>query len=193
MPHYKVERGVKNRENLQHLRKAVEVATAEQPGPVHLDFPEDVADASSDENQRVFIRPRLFFPVRSEGSQESRSAHSKIQVPLAAVGLTMNRADATRELRALIDKHRLPVVCTFDGESQVAEEGSSFVGVVGRAKREMVAEYYKPADLIIAIGMIPLSSITKSGCERTSPSSTSIRLLPTGLWPLRPCDVVEIS
>jgi acetolactate synthase-1/2/3 large subunit len=37
----------------------------------------------------------------------------------------------------------------------VAEEGSQLVGVVGRARRDIVAEYYKPADLVIAIGYDP--------------------------------------
>jgi acetolactate synthase-1/2/3 large subunit len=139
------------------LRKAVEVATAEQPGPVHLDFPEDVADASSDENPtRFHPAPPSFPPFDQKALKKAVRLIQKSRYPLAAVGLTMNRADVTRELRAFIDKHRLPVVCTLMAKGQVAEEGSSFVGVVGRARREMVAEYYKPADLIIAIGYDPI-------------------------------------
>jgi acetolactate synthase I/II/III large subunit len=41
-------------------------------------------------------------------------------------------------------------------KGQAPEEGSSFVGVVGRARSEMVAEYCKPADLIIAVGYDPV-------------------------------------
>ena len=36
------------------MKKAVEVALSEQPGPVHLDFPEDVAEELSDETCNRF-------------------------------------------------------------------------------------------------------------------------------------------
>ncbi len=76
--------------------------------------------------------------------------------PLVAIGLTMNRAGATRELREFVDKHRLPVVTTLMAKGQIAEEGSQLVGVVGRARRDIVAEYYEPVDLVLAIGYDPV-------------------------------------
>ena len=139
------------------LRKAVEVATAEQPGPVHLDFPEDVADASSGENPaRFHPTPPSLPPFDQKALKRAIRLIQKSKRPLVAVGLTVNRAGATRELRAFIHKHRLPVVCTLMAKGQVAEEGASFVGVVGRAKWERVAESCKPADLVIAIGYDPI-------------------------------------
>src|SRR5512136_1571412 len=42
------------------IRRAVEIAQAEQPGPVHLDFPEDVAEEVSDEAPVEFApAPRI--------------------------------------------------------------------------------------------------------------------------------------
>jgi acetolactate synthase-1/2/3 large subunit len=73
-----------------------------------------------------------------------------------AIGLTMNRAGATRELCEFVKKHRLPVVTTLMAKGHVPEEGSQLVGVVGRARRDIVAEYYKPADLVLAIGYDPV-------------------------------------
>jgi acetolactate synthase-1/2/3 large subunit len=68
----------------------------------------------------------------------------------------MNRAGATRELREFVEKHRLPVVTTLMAKGHIPEEGSYLVGVVGRARRDLVAEYYKPADLVLAIGYDPV-------------------------------------
>ena len=139
------------------LKKAVEVATAEQPGPVHLDFPEDVAETSSDENPARFNpAPPALSPFDQKALKKAMTLIRKSRYPLVAVGLTMNRAHATRELRAFVDKHRLPVVSTLMAKGQIAEEGSLFVGVLGRARREVVAEYYRPADLIIAVGYDPV-------------------------------------
>jgi len=65
-------------------------------------------------------------------------------------------------------------------KGEVAEEGSRFVGVIGRAKRERVAEYCKPADLVIAIGYDPIEFNYEEWFRRTSLSSTSIRSVLTG-------------
>ena len=139
------------------IKKGVEVALAEQPGPVHLDFPEDMAEEVSPENLSEFFPspPSLLpFDEKSLGKAEELIRNAKF--PLVAVGLTMNRARAEAELRSFIKRHRLPVVTTLMAKGQIPEEGSTLVGVLGRARRDIVAEYYQPADLIIAIGYDPV-------------------------------------
>jgi len=139
------------------MKKAVEVALAEQPGPVHLDFPEDVAEGLSNESVAGWVpSPSSPAPFDKTSLKKAEELIQRARYPLVAVGLTMNRARATRELRQFIDKHRLPVVTTLMAKGLVAEEGSQLVGVVGRARRDIVAEYYKPADLVIAIGYDPV-------------------------------------
>jgi acetolactate synthase-1/2/3 large subunit len=139
------------------MKKAVEVALAEQPGPVHLDFPEDMAEELSAERPGEFVpAPPSLAPFDQKSLKEAEALIRKSSYPLVAVGLTMNRARATRELREFIGKHRLPAVTTLMAKGQVAEDGSQLVGVVGRARRDIVAEYYKPADLVIAIGYDPV-------------------------------------
>ena len=139
------------------MKKAVEVALAEQPGPVHLDFPEDMAEELSAERPGEFVpSPPSLAPFDRKSLKEAEDLIRKARYPLVAVGLTMNRARATRELREFIGKHRLPAVTTLMAKGQVAEDGSQLVGVVGRARRDIVAEYYKPADLVIAIGYDPV-------------------------------------
>jgi len=139
------------------MKRAIEISTQEQPGPVHLDLPEDVAEESSQENAESFeIVPALTAPFDEKALARATELIQKAQYPLVALGLTMNRCHATSELRAFIEKHQLPVVCTLMAKGHVAEEGSQFVGVIGRARRDIVAEYTKPADLIIAIGYDPV-------------------------------------
>lgn len=139
------------------LKKAAEIALAEQPGPVHLDFPEDVAEELSPEMGEGFSIniPQLKTPGESL-LRKAEDLITRAKYPLVAVGLTMNRAGATKELQEFISKHRLPVVTTLMAKGQIKEEGSQLVGVVGRARRDIVAEYYKPADLVIAIGYDPV-------------------------------------
>ncbi len=139
------------------MKTAVEIATAEQPGPVHLDFPEDTAEEPADENP--VTEPASPPPLPSFDQKALERAVALLQKarhPLVAVGLTMNRAEATGELREFVGKHRLPVVTTLMAKGQVPEDGPQLVGVLGRARREMVAEYCAPADLVIAIGYDPV-------------------------------------
>jgi len=139
------------------MRKAVEIAMAEQPGPVHLDFPEDTAEELSDEKLLAYpVAPPPLPPVDRKSLETAIALIKKARYPLVAVGLTMNRAQATGELREFVGKHHLPVVTTLMTKGQVPEEGPHLVGVLGRARREMVAEYYAPADLVIAIGYDPV-------------------------------------
>jgi acetolactate synthase-1/2/3 large subunit len=139
------------------MKKAVEVSMAELPGPVHLDFPEDMAEELSAEGPDAMTpAPPAIPPVDAKAACRVDELLRKARYPLVALGLTMNRAGATQEVREFVDKHRLPVVTTLMAKGQLPEEGSQLVGVVGRARRDIVAEYCKPADLVLAIGYDPV-------------------------------------
>ncbi len=140
------------------MARAIAMAEAEQPGPVHLDFPEDVA-----EEERAFEPPAAFPPARQPLPTPAPAALAKAAAllaaarrPLVAVGLTMNRAGATEALRAFVDRHHLPVVSTLMAKGHVDEEGGAFVGVLGRARRDIVAEFCREADLVVAVGYDPV-------------------------------------
>jgi acetolactate synthase-1/2/3 large subunit len=148
------------------MREAIRIAEAEQPGPVHLDFPEDVAEEGSEE---------LDGSESHEGSGQQGGAEShegsvrlerslataeaalrSARYPLVAVGLTLNRAAATDALRAFVERHQLPTVSTMMAKGHVPESGGHFVGVVGRARRDIVAEFCRPVDCVIAVGYDPV-------------------------------------
>ncbi|MBE3072672.1 MAG: thiamine pyrophosphate-binding protein, partial [Acidobacteria bacterium] len=139
------------------LKKAAGIALAEQPGPVHLDFREDVADElSAEEAAEIAPRVPAPSPLDERAFQQAAALLRQARHPLVAFGLTMNRAGATEGLRAFVDRHRLPSVCTQMAKGHIPEDGSRFVGVVGRARRDIVAEFCKPADLVVAVGYDPI-------------------------------------
>jgi acetolactate synthase I/II/III large subunit len=139
------------------MQKALEIAQAEQPGPVHLDFPEDVADEASDEAGGSFDPARASVPAPSDAAlARAVQLIRRARFPLVAVGLTMNRAGATDRLRAFVERHRLPVVSTLMAKGHVPDDGGTYVGVVGRARRDIVAEFSAPADLVLAVGFDPI-------------------------------------
>jgi len=141
----------------QAVRLAIEVAMAEQPGPVHMDFPEDTA-----EEEAIFVDEAVppagtrTVAASAQSLQQAEAALRAARYPLVAVGLTMNRAGATEGLRRFVERHRLPVVSTMMAKGHVPDDGGTFVGVVGRARRKVVAEYYGPVDLVIGVGYDPV-------------------------------------
>jgi acetolactate synthase-1/2/3 large subunit len=138
------------------VRKAIRVAVAEQPGPVHLDFPEDTAEEESSA-VAAFDGQATDTPLASpESLDRAEAALRSARFPLVAVGLSMNRAGATDVLRTLVERHQLPVVSTMMAKGHVREAGGHFVGVVGRARRNIVAEFCRPADLILGVGYDPV-------------------------------------
>jgi acetolactate synthase-1/2/3 large subunit len=139
------------------VRRALAIAQAEQPGPVHLDFPEDAAeeDTADSAGDSPGAAPPI-APAPAETLAWAEKAIRAARRPLVAVGLTMNRAGATAALRAFLERHRLPVVSTLMAKGQAPEDGPLFAGVVGRARREIVAEFCRPADLVIGVGYDPV-------------------------------------
>jgi acetolactate synthase-1/2/3 large subunit len=140
------------------MTRAIRIAEAEKPGPVHLDFPEDVAEEECDlAVPRRYPPPPAAVPgPRQEDLRQAERALRGARYPLVAVGLTANRAGITEALRAFVNRHRLPVVSTLMAKGQVPDSDPLFVGVLGRARRDLVAEFCRPADLVVAIGYDPV-------------------------------------
>ena len=140
------------------MARAVAIAEAEQPGPVHLDFPEDVAEEErASRPPRDYPPPRPAVPPPDPAALAAAAALLRgARYPLVAAGLTMNRAGATAALRDFLRVHRVPGVCTLMAKGHVAEEGGCFTGVLGRARRDIVAEFCGQADLVLAVGYDPV-------------------------------------
>jgi acetolactate synthase-1/2/3 large subunit len=175
------------------VERALEIALAERPGPVHLDLPEDVADETEterevnadegnrDEQDRRNVeehhstttthhsRPKTQYLPPMSFSRWAMDLIRQARRPLVAIGLTMNRAGATAELRRFVERHRLPVVCTLMAKGQAPEDGAHFVGVLGRARRDLVMDFCRPADLVIAIGYDPVEFNYEEWLPKTTP------------------------
>ena len=138
------------------VAKALSVATDEPPGPVHIDLPEDIAEATAGE---ASMRPHgvTEHPDRSnELRQIIPAALSKARRALLITGLTFTRSHAARQLLQFAETQKMPFVSTLHAKGFLPENHPNWAGVIGRARRTDVKAFTDQADLIIAVGYDPV-------------------------------------
>ncbi|MGH7828500.1 MAG: thiamine pyrophosphate-binding protein, partial [Candidatus Binatia bacterium] len=137
------------------LAEALAIATAEPPGPVHIDLPEDIGDAAASE---AAIQPgkRPFPDLSHEAAKIVSAALQKARRPLVITGLTFTRSHASAKLLRFIETQKMPFVTTLHGKGFLPESHPNWTGVIGRARRTDVRAFIDRADLILAIGYDPI-------------------------------------
>ncbi|MGH7775344.1 MAG: thiamine pyrophosphate-binding protein [Candidatus Binatia bacterium] len=138
------------------LARALSLASAEPPGPVHLDLPEDVAVAEAAETAQVIERPNRLPDISAEVAEKVSAALKQSRRPLLVTGLTFTRSRAAKQLLNFIERHNLPFVSTLHAKGFLPESHPNWMGVVGRARRTDVQAFVRKADLIVAIGYDPI-------------------------------------
>jgi acetolactate synthase I/II/III large subunit len=141
------------------LEDALAVATAEPPGPVHLDVPEDVAIAPAETGARAgTATPQgSEIPLAREADLARVMDHlRRAHRPVAALGFSLYRTTALAELRRFLEANHLPFVTTNMAKGVVAEDHPLWLGVVGRVRRATIEAFLAQADLVLGIGYDPV-------------------------------------
>ncbi len=138
------------------IERAIALATEEPPGPVHLDLPEDVAQAEALESTAAIERPGALPDRSMEVVGVLQDSLTRSRRPLLVTGLTFTRSHATSELLDFIDRQQLPFVTTMHAKGFLPESHPYGAGVIGRARRTNIKRLTDRADLIIAVGYDPI-------------------------------------
>jgi acetolactate synthase-1/2/3 large subunit len=134
------------------VRDAFRVAMEERPGPVHLELPEDVAGAETDNDYLVPLHA-LERPVAPEGPLARAAAMIlAAERPLIMIGAAGNRPRLVEALSAFVRRVNLPFFNTQMGKGAVTGESNLYVGTAALSERDYVHEAIDRADLIISIG-----------------------------------------
>ncbi|MBM2802571.1 MAG: acetolactate synthase, partial [Deltaproteobacteria bacterium] len=137
--------------------RAIDIATQEPPGPVHLDLPEDVAQAAALETRGTQITPPASLPDLSNQVVEAISnALKSAKRPLLITGLSFTRSAAGQNLLQFIERQNIPFVTTLHGKGFLPESHPNSAGVIGRARRSDLKKFTDQADVIIAVGYDPI-------------------------------------
>jgi acetolactate synthase-1/2/3 large subunit len=133
----------------QILAEALEIATADPPGPVHLMFPMDIQNTEIDESSLV---PSLQFkpPRAAADVDEAARALAGSERPLVVAGSGIFYDGSGLEMLRFCEAHRIPVVTPIWDRGSVDRPSPVFLGVIGAATGG--PPYLSESDCIVLAG-----------------------------------------
>jgi acetolactate synthase I/II/III large subunit len=138
------------------MRRAIAIAMENPPGPVHIDLPEDIAQANAGLMAQSRHEPRGQSDLPPELTRILSTTLARARRPLVITGLSFTRSRAPRALLKFIERQQLPFVTTMHAKGFLPESHSNWTGVIGRARRSDLKTFTDRADLIVAIGYDPI-------------------------------------
>lgn len=138
------------------LRRAVSLACADRPGPVHLTIGADAGSAPA--RDLSFAPPALTSSVeavrvhRSTSGEDPTGLLAGARRPVILAGIGANRPGSAEALRLFAETVGAPVVVAPMAKGIFDESQELFAGVLDMACNEVVWAFLSTSDLILAVG-----------------------------------------
>jgi acetolactate synthase-1/2/3 large subunit len=134
------------------LVEAIRLAQSEPKGPVHLDLPEDVAVAPTNEPIPTLAAPTRLAPAADAAIERAREHIAAARRPIAVIGAAAMRLADPTLLRKVIERHNLPFATTTMAKGMIDEDHPLSLGCIERACRQVQRRFLRGADLIVGLG-----------------------------------------
>jgi acetolactate synthase I/II/III large subunit len=137
------------------VKKAFYIAESGRPGPVLVDIPKDVQQATADVKFPDLIKVRGYSPVvDADLSDMGRAVELlvKAERPIIMAGGGVILSGAFSELQALAELLMIPVVTTFKGKGAFPENHPLAMGPIGMHGHAEANKIILEADCIVAVG-----------------------------------------
>lgn len=137
------------------VKKAVFIAESGRPGPVLVDIPKDVQQATADMKFPDLIKVRGYNPnVEADLSETVRAVELLLNAerPIIMAGGGVILSGAFSELQALAELVQIPVVTTFKGKGAFPENHPLAMGPIGMHGHAEANKIILEADCILAVG-----------------------------------------
>ena len=134
------------------LTQAIRIALSEPKGPVHLDLPEDVALAATNEQVAAPAQPAKLAHAPDAAIARAAELIAAAERPIAVLGSTAMRVADPQLLRRVIERHNLPFATTTMAKGMIDEDHPLALGCIERACRQLQRKLLRSADLIVGLG-----------------------------------------
>ena len=134
------------------LTQAIALALSEPQGPVHLDLPEDVALAATNEEVPAPAQAGRLAAATDAAIARAGELIAAAKRPLAVLGSTAMRVADPQLLRNFVERHSLPFATTTMAKGMIDEDHPLSLGCIERACRQVQRKLLRSADLIVGLG-----------------------------------------
>jgi acetolactate synthase I/II/III large subunit len=135
-----------------YLRRAIQIATTGQPGPVYLEFPADLGLADAEFGEYI-LAERNARPAPDPGTiARAADLLAKAKRPLIVCGGGSVLSGAGAALTELIDRYGIPVQTTPAGRGVIGERHPLYCGMVGLYRTTFPRELYEETDVLVTVG-----------------------------------------
>lgn len=139
----------------QALAEAFHLAASGRPGPVLVDVPKDVQNATTEFSWPPQLELPGYKPVTEPHARQIRQAVELIagaRKPVLYIGGGVVKAEAAAELRAFAEATRIPVVTTLMALDTMPTDHELFLGMPGMHGTVPAVAALQRADLLVTIG-----------------------------------------
>jgi acetolactate synthase-1/2/3 large subunit len=146
------------------MRRAFASLRNGRPGPVMVEIPADLTDATVDSSIVDSYRPVPTVLSQADPEDVEKAAQTLLSAdrPLIIAGAGVLYAEATQELVQLAEFLQIPVMTTMEGKSAISELHLLALGSGSGVMSDPVLEFLRNADVVLVIGssMTPHSMVT---------------------------------
>jgi acetolactate synthase-1/2/3 large subunit len=156
------------------ISEALAIATAGQPGPVHVDVPHDVTGLRAVDSSVPNLRAAQ--TTRARPSPAAEDLLRRARHPVFLVGLAARTAATASAVRSMTASHRIPALVTYKAKGVVPDTDAWWVGMLtnGALERPVLDR----ADLFIAVGCDPVEFLPR-------PWTLPQPVVAVNSWPIR--------
>ena len=143
----------------RQIDDAIRLATAERPGPIHVDFPQSMDGSAS----APTIDGVSEAASRPEGDLEAIANEiDRAEKPIIIVGPVVLRQQAQDELLRLVERLQCAVMVTSKARGVISEDHPLYAGIISGVYREDTLEgrMVSRSDTVLAVGLDRMELLT---------------------------------
>lgn len=137
------------------LEEAINIALSGRPGPVHIHVPKDITVAEVKNYHPINVQIEKIAPPIAqidEATDKLASFLNANKKVMAIIGYGAIRSHAKEELLDFVQSYNIPFTHTMDAKGLLPEDHPLCLGVYGTSGDEAAKEYFRQAEMVIAIG-----------------------------------------
>ena len=140
------------------MDKAIAIALADAPGPVHIDVPHNIAGSELEAIENVLTRTKPGIWPDGDALEAARIKLTNAKRPIMIAGLGALHHEASAEILSICEAHSMPLITTYKAKGIIDENHALALGGHGLSplSDNTILPLLEKSDCIILAGYDPI-------------------------------------